>query len=59
MHAVLCESLKQTRELLNRLELRGVQVARAEQREVVRLLYVASRHQVRALAATLELDGLE
>jgi hypothetical protein len=32
---------------------------RQEQREVVRLLYVATRHQVRALAATLELEGLE
>jgi len=57
LHAVLCESLKQTRELLNRLELRGVQVARAEQREVVRLLYVATRHQVKALAAVLESRG--
>jgi hypothetical protein len=34
-------------------------VARAEQREAVRLLYVSTRHQVKALAATLELDGLE
>ena len=59
LHTVLCESLKQTRELLNRLELRGVQVARAEQREVVRLLYVATRHQAKALIATLELQGLE
>jgi hypothetical protein len=59
LHAVLCESLKQTRELLNRLELRGVRVARAEQREVVRLLYVATRNQVQALAAVLELEGLE
>ena len=49
----------QTRELLNRLELRVVQVARAEQREVVRLLYVATRNQAKALAACLELQGLE
>jgi hypothetical protein len=41
------------------LEARGVQVARAEQREVVRLLYVATRNQVKALAACLELEGLE
>ena len=27
--------------------------------DVGRLLYVATRHQVRALAATLELEGLE
>jgi hypothetical protein len=26
---------------------------------VVRLLYVATRHQVKALAAVLELEGLE
>ena len=32
---------------------------RDDQREVVRLLYVATRHQVQALAATLELEGLE
>jgi hypothetical protein len=43
---------------LARLEL-GVHVGREEQREVVRLLYVATRHQVKALSATLELDGLE
>jgi hypothetical protein len=59
LHAVLCESLKQTRELLTRLELRGVHVPRAEQREVVRLLYVATRNHVKALAACLELEGLE
>jgi hypothetical protein len=46
----------QTRELLNRLEARGVHVPKDAQREIVRLLYVA---QVRALAAVLELDGLE
>jgi hypothetical protein len=28
-------------------------------REVVRALYVTTRNQVRALAAVLELDGLE
>jgi hypothetical protein len=59
LHAVLCESLKQTKELLTRLEARGVVVPRDDQREVVRLLYVATRHQVQALAATLELEGLE
>ena len=37
----------------------GVTVPRDQQREIVRLLYVATRHQVKALAAVLELDGLE
>jgi len=36
-----------------------VTVPRNAQREVVRLLYVATRHQVQALAAALELEGLE
>jgi hypothetical protein len=53
---VLVEARNNTQALLARLEL-GVQVARQEQREVVRLLYVATRHQVKALAAVLELDG--
>jgi hypothetical protein len=55
---VLIENLNSTRALLRRLE-DGVHVPRQEQREVVRLLYVATRHQAKALAATLELDGLE
>lgn len=58
LHAVLVESLTNTRALLNRLEA-GVTVPRAEQREVVRLLYISARHQVKALAAALELQGLE
>ena len=58
LHAVLCEALTNTQALLARLE-SGVCVPRPEQREVVRLLYVATRHQVKALAAVLELDGLE
>jgi hypothetical protein len=58
LHATLVESLNSTRALLQRLEL-GVQVPRAEQREVVRLLYVATRHQLQALAACLKLEGLE
>jgi hypothetical protein len=29
------------------------------QHEIIRLLYVATRHQVKALAAVLELDGWE
>jgi hypothetical protein len=46
-------------ELLTRLETRGVYVRRNDQHEVVRLLYVARRHQVQALAATLALERLE
>ena len=58
LHAVLCEALTNTQAVLTRLEA-GVHVPRPEQREIVRLLYVATRHQVKALAAVLELDGLE
>ena len=42
-----------------RLETRGVYVPREGQREVVRALYVATRNQIRALSAVLELEGLE
>jgi hypothetical protein len=55
---VLVENLNSTQALLTRLE-SGVTVSRNDQREVVRLLYVATRHQVKALTAVLELDGLE
>ena len=58
LHAVLVENLNSTRALLRRLE-RGVHVARQEQREVIRMLYVATQHHVKALTAVLELDGLE
>jgi hypothetical protein len=58
LHAVLVENFTSTKALLRRLE-DGVTVPRDQQREVVRLLYVATRHQVKALAAVLELDGLE
>jgi hypothetical protein len=58
LHAVLCEALINTQALLTRLE-NGVHVPRNDQREIIRLLYVATRHQVKALAAVLELDGLE
>jgi hypothetical protein len=44
--------------LVARLEA-GVTVPRQAQREIVRLLYVATKHQRDALAAVLELDGLE
>jgi hypothetical protein len=59
LHALLVGVRNQAQALLERMENRGVQVARQEQREIIRLLYVATRHQVKALAAVLELDGLE
>jgi hypothetical protein len=55
---VLVESLNSTQALLQRLEA-GVTVPRNDQREIIRLLYVATRHQVKALIATLECEGLE
>jgi hypothetical protein len=58
LHAVLVESLNSTQALLRRLE-SGVTVPKDQQREIVRLLYVATRHQVKALTACLELEGLE
>jgi hypothetical protein len=58
LHAVLCEALTNTRALIARLEA-GVTVPRDQQREVVRSLYVATRNQAKALAACLELEGLE
>ena len=58
LHAVLVERLNSTQALLTRLE-SGVCVPREQQREIVRLLYVATRQQVKALVATLELEGLE
>jgi hypothetical protein len=59
IHAMLVESLNSTQALLTRLESGRVCVPRQDQREVVMLLYVATRHQVKALAAVLELEGLE
>jgi hypothetical protein len=56
LHAVLCEALTNTQALLARLE-NGVTVPRNDQREIIRLLYVATRHQVQALIATLECEG--
>ena len=56
--ADIFENLNSTRALLRRLE-DGVTVPKDAQCEIVRLLFVATRQQVQALAATLELDGLE
>ena len=58
LHAVLVENLNSTKALLRHLE-DGVTVSDDEQCEIVRSLFVATREQVQALAATLELDGLE
>ena len=58
LHAVLCEALINMQALLARLEA-GVTVPRDRQRETVRLLDVSTRHQVKALVAVLELEGLE
>jgi hypothetical protein len=58
LHAVLAENLNSARALLRHLE-DGISVPRHQDREVIRLLFVASRHQEKALAAALELDGLE
>ena len=56
MYALLIGLRNQAQALLERMETRGVFVPRDAQREVVRALYVATRNQIRALAATLELD---
>ena len=57
-HAVLVEKLELDASLLTRLE-SGMTVPRDQQREAVRELYVATRRQVKALSATLELEGLD
>jgi hypothetical protein len=59
LYALLVRVRNQAQALLDRLETRGVYVPRDAQREVVRALYVATRNQIRALAACLELEGLE
>ena len=58
LHAVLAESLNATRALRRRLE-DGVNVSNDTQCEIVQLLFVATRHQEKALAAALEFKGLE
>jgi hypothetical protein len=55
---VLVENLNSTRALRMRLE-DGVTVSSDAHCEIVKLLFVATRHQEKALAAALELDGLE
>jgi hypothetical protein len=58
LHAVLCEALINTQALVTRLEL-GVQAPPGQARVAVRELYVQTRRQLKALAAVLELEGLE
>ena len=57
IHAVLCEALASTQALLRRLDA-GLSVS-TRGREPIRELYVQARRQRDALAACLELDGLE
>jgi hypothetical protein len=59
LYAALAGALSQVRGLVERLETKGVVVRRDNQREVIRETYVASRRLVRALEATLRLEGLE
>jgi hypothetical protein len=58
LHAMLAENLNSTKALLRQLE-DGVVVSDDAQCETVRLLFVSTRDQLKALAATLECDGLE
>lgn len=58
LHAVLVENLNATRALQRHLE-DCVTVSTDAQCETIRSLFIATRQQVTALAATLELDGLE
>ena len=57
LHAVLCEAMNSTQALLRRLE-DGVSVP-TRGREPIRELYARARALRDALAACLELDGLE
>ena len=58
VHAVLCEAVINTQALVTRLEF-GVQAPPGQARVTVRELYVQTRRQLNALAAVLELEGLE
>jgi hypothetical protein len=58
LRAVLAENLNATRALQRALE-DGVVVSDDAQCEIVRLLFVATRQQAKALIACLELEGLE
>jgi hypothetical protein len=58
LRAVLAENLNAIRALRRHLE-DGVTVQNDAQCEIVKLLFVATQHQEKALTACLELDGLE
>jgi hypothetical protein len=58
LHAVLAENLNSTKALRRYLE-DGVTVSQDAECEIVRALFVATRQQEKALAATLECEGLE
>jgi len=58
LHAVLVENLNATRALRRHLE-DGVTVSNDAQCKIIKSLFVATRDQVNALAAVLELEGLE
>ena len=58
LRAALAENLNATRALLRQLE-DGVTVSDDAQCEIIRLLFVATRDQVKALNAALECEGLE
>ena len=58
LHAMLAENLNSTKALLRQLE-DGVTVSDDAQCETIRLLFVSTRHQLEALAAMLECEGLE
>ena len=58
LRAILVESLNATRALRRHLE-DGVIVSDDAQCEIVKSLFVATQQQEKALAAALELEGLE
>jgi len=59
LYALLVGLRNQAQALLERMETRGVCVRQDSQREVIREAYAASRRLVKALEATLSLEGLE
>jgi len=58
LRAVLAENLNATRALLRQLE-DGVVVSDEAHCETIKSLFLATRQQVKALAATLECEELE
>jgi hypothetical protein len=58
LRAILAENLNATQALQRRLE-DGVVVSQDAECEIIRLLFVATRQQLQALSAVLELEGLD